>query len=180
MSTTTITKERPSGADYTLSINADSGYQSTTQGRCTPEQYGAAIAALHGNPTAKERELQAEVERLRTENERLQIIAANHLRDHARASHMWELMVLPMQAAAIEAEETNAEEAMRWITNTLIGPGLYPDLEDAKAAGGAQAWFDREKTAEEARYDGVCNELGPKVKVPAVPPAQQPAAEVAA
>jgi hypothetical protein len=42
------------GADYSLSINADSGYQSTTSGRCTPEQYGAAIAALHNKLTTTE------------------------------------------------------------------------------------------------------------------------------
>lgn len=35
-------------ADYTLTIKADSGYESTTEGRCTAEQYGQAIAALHG------------------------------------------------------------------------------------------------------------------------------------
>lgn len=36
------------GADYTLRIVADSGYEATTTGRCTAEQYGAAVAALHG------------------------------------------------------------------------------------------------------------------------------------
>ncbi len=99
------------------------------------------------------------IEQLRAQVTTLRKQAAQHESDHARASHMWMLMVLPMQAAAIEAEETNTEEAMRWITNTLILPGLYPDLNDAKAAGGAQAWFDREKAAEEARYDGVRKKL---------------------
>ena len=35
-------------ANYTLTIEADSGYESTTEGRCTAEQYGQAMAALHG------------------------------------------------------------------------------------------------------------------------------------
>jgi len=35
-------------ANYTLTIDADSGYESTTEGRCTAEQYGQAMAALHG------------------------------------------------------------------------------------------------------------------------------------
>ena len=35
-------------ANYTLTIEADSGYMSTTEGRCTADQYGQAIAALHG------------------------------------------------------------------------------------------------------------------------------------
>jgi len=35
-------------ANYTLTIEADSGYMSTTEGRCTAAQYRQAIAALHG------------------------------------------------------------------------------------------------------------------------------------
>lgn len=34
-------------ANYTLTIKADSGYESTTDGRCTADQYSQAIAALH-------------------------------------------------------------------------------------------------------------------------------------
>lgn len=37
-------------ADYTLTIRADSGYESTTEGQCNACQYGEAIAALHGRP----------------------------------------------------------------------------------------------------------------------------------
>jgi hypothetical protein len=44
-------------AKYVLSIHADSGYRSTTDGRCTVGQYSAAMAALHGNPTPTERQL---------------------------------------------------------------------------------------------------------------------------
>lgn len=40
-------------ASYTLSISADSGYESSTEGRCTADQYSIAIAALHGEtPTS--------------------------------------------------------------------------------------------------------------------------------
>ena len=40
-------------ANYQLSISADSGYESSTEGRCTADQYGIAIAALHGEtPTS--------------------------------------------------------------------------------------------------------------------------------
>lgn len=42
--------EHTAMADYKLTINADSGYESTTEGRCTAAQYGAAIAALHSTP----------------------------------------------------------------------------------------------------------------------------------
>jgi hypothetical protein len=43
-------------ANYTLTIEADSGYESTTEGRCTAEQYGHAMAALHGTIPAAQRQ----------------------------------------------------------------------------------------------------------------------------
>ena len=43
-------------ANYTLTIEADSGYESTTGGRCTAEQYGQAMAALHGTIPAAQRQ----------------------------------------------------------------------------------------------------------------------------
>ena len=54
---------------------------------------------------------------------------------------------IAMQAALIEANEGDQRAALRWIFNTLSGPGLLPDFDAAKAMGGAQAWFDA-KTAE--------------------------------
>lgn len=55
---------------------------------------------------------------------------------------------IAMQAAVIEAHiGKGPDAAMAWIRNTLRGPGLLPDLEQAQALGGAQAWFDA-KTAE--------------------------------
>lgn len=44
-------------ASFTLSIDADSGYQCMTEGRCTSEQYGAAMAALHGKRAPAETSL---------------------------------------------------------------------------------------------------------------------------
>lgn len=44
-------------AAYTLIIQADSGYESTTEGRCTAEQYGQAMAALHGTSPAQRKPL---------------------------------------------------------------------------------------------------------------------------
>lgn len=44
-------------ADYTLKVVAESGYESETEGRCSAEQYGAAMAVLHGNRTALEKQL---------------------------------------------------------------------------------------------------------------------------
>jgi hypothetical protein len=54
---------------------------------------------------------------------------------------------IAMQAALIDAQERGLTHGLKWIWNTLAGPGLLPDFDAAKAMGGAQAWFDA-KTAE--------------------------------
>lgn len=56
---------------------------------------------------------------------------------------------LAMQAALIDGQLQSPAHGLRWIINTLDGPGLLPDLEEAKALGGAQAWFDREMAKHE-------------------------------
>lgn len=56
---------------------------------------------------------------------------------------------IAMQAAVIDGHLNSPAEGLRWIANTLWGPGLLPDLDEAKAIGGAQAWFDREVAAAE-------------------------------
>lgn len=43
------TEDAPSMANYTFTIVADSGYESTTEGRCSAKQYGAVIYALHND-----------------------------------------------------------------------------------------------------------------------------------
>ena len=52
-----------------------------------------------------------------------------------------------MQAAVAEAILSGDKAGMEWIINTLDGPGLLPDIEAVKAAGGAQAWFSAEIAA---------------------------------
>ena len=57
-------------ATYVLSIVADSGYESTTEGRCNVQQYSAAVRALHDAAWAHEitqarADLEAENQRLR-------------------------------------------------------------------------------------------------------------------
>lgn len=44
-------------ADYVLSIMAECGYEAHTAGRCTAEQYGAALAALRGTDKTAEQAL---------------------------------------------------------------------------------------------------------------------------
>lgn len=50
-------------ARYTLHIVADTGYESTTDGDCTPHQYSMAIATLRGAPHTSQ-ELQAQRDEL--------------------------------------------------------------------------------------------------------------------
>ena len=51
---------------------------------------------------------------------------------------------LAMSAALIELYVGEGTvPAMAWIENTLAGPGLLPNYEEAQKLGGAQAWFDQ-------------------------------------
>lgn len=65
-------------ATYALTIVADSGYESTMEGRCDAEQYALAVKALH-EPAQARADLEAEVARLREALE----LAHDHL-DMAR------------------------------------------------------------------------------------------------
>ena len=68
---------------------------------------------------------------------------------------------IAMQAALIEeCLGEGAEAAMVWISNTLSGPGLLPDLEEARRLGGAQAWFDARSTEREAQLRAAQAEAG--------------------
>ena len=57
---------------------------------------------------------------------------------------------IAMQSALIDEHHQDASAGMMWISNTLFGPGLIPDIGEAMALSKinpAQAWFDV-KTAE--------------------------------
>ena len=58
--------------------------------------------------------------------------------------------VLAMRAAVVAGKLESPEVGLQWIVNTLAGPGHLPDLEEACAAGGAQAMFDAEWSEHEA------------------------------
>ena len=77
-----------------------------------------------------------------------------------------------MQAAVIEESHKGAVAGMRWISNTLIGPGLYPDMSEALALSEddpAQAWFDA-KVAESEAFRAA----HPAPEVPPAQPQQAP------
>lgn len=64
-------------ATYVLSIVADSGYESTMEGRCDVEQYALAVKALH-EPAQARADLEAENKRLR---EALEFVARHKSSD---------------------------------------------------------------------------------------------------
>ena len=57
---------------------------------------------------------------------------------------------LAMRAAVVDGVLSGPEAGMAWILNTLEGPGHLPDVNAAKAEGGAQAMFNRELAEHEA------------------------------
>lgn len=58
--------------------------------------------------------------------------------------------VIAMRAAVVAGKLDGPEVGMQWIANTLCGPGHLPDLDEAKALGGAQALWDKETVEHEA------------------------------
>ena len=91
------------------------------------------------------------LELLTQECDKLKAEIAMYKRTHEIFNYTISNHCIAMQAAVIESEINGAEEGMQWIANTLIGPGLFPNIEEAKVIGGAQAWFDRESAIEAAR-----------------------------
>ena len=60
-----------------------------------------------------------------------------------------------MQSAFIDYSLTDPQAGMQWIFNTLIGPELLPNIDVARALGGAQAWFDAETAKEAVRLAAI-------------------------
>ena len=90
-----------------------------------------------------------EIELLKHVNAELKKQAEKSERRAVIFGQIIENYTLAMQAAVIDAELDSQIAGMNWIFNTLCGPGNLPDMDEAKAIGGAQAWFDA-KTAEES------------------------------
>ena len=57
--------------------------------------------------------------------------------------------ILAMRAAVADGHLQSPAHGLQWIVNTLEGPGQLPDLDEARALGGAQAMFDREVAEQE-------------------------------
>lgn len=74
-------------------------------------------------------------------------------RSSIRFANIIDRHCIAMQAAVIDERHMGAAAGMQWIRNTLIGPGLYPDISEAMALSEdnpAQAWFDAKVAESEA------------------------------
>ena len=58
--------------------------------------------------------------------------------------------ILAMRAAVVAGHLEGHAQGLQWIVNTLEGPGHLPNLDEARALGGAQALFDKEVAEQEA------------------------------
>ena len=84
------------------------------------------LQALLDDQVARNRALLAERDAARMRVKELDLLFGRYL--------------LAMKAAVIDAEQRGAEEGMRWIYNSLAGPGELPPDDEVDA----QAFFDRE------------------------------------
>lgn len=111
----------------------------------------------------------AELLAARDERDRLRTELAAEREAHHKAIRSAKSMAdvidnhcIAMQSAVIDAHLRAPAEGMKWISNTLRGPGLLPDLDEAEALGSAQAWFDA-KSAESSAASaakGWCSRCG--------------------
>jgi len=107
------------------------------------EQTAKQTAAYHKAATDLWDQIGAEVDRLHAE-------AAKSERRAITFGDIVAQQVMAMRAAVVDAKLQGPEAGIAWIENTLEGPGHLPDVQAAKAEGGAQCMFNREMAEHEA------------------------------
>lgn len=88
--------------------------------------------------------LDAEITRLRDEAEALRKEAQKSERRAITFGDIMSQHISVMRAAVVAGHLESHAHGLQWIVNTLTGPGHLPDLDEARALGGAQALFDKE------------------------------------
>lgn len=91
-----------------------------------------------------------DVPRIRSEVARLYRDANKSERRAISFGDIMSQHISAMRAAVVAGHLESPAHGLQWIVNTLIGPGHLPDLEEARALGGAQALFDKEMAEHEA------------------------------
>lgn len=107
------------------------------------EQTAEQTAAKHKAATDLWQQIGAEVDRLHSE-------ATKSERRAITFGDIVQSQVIAMRAAVVAAKLEGLDVGMQWIANTLEGPGHLPDLDEARALGGAQALWDKETAEAEA------------------------------
>lgn len=108
----------------------------------TQQDWGFIFDVLEGT--------KLDVPRIRSEVARLQREAAKSERRAITFGDIVQSQVIAMRAAVVAAKLEGLDVGMQWIANTLDGPGHLPDLDEARALGGAQALWDKETAEAEA------------------------------
>ena len=108
----------------------------------TPEDWRFIFDVLDGT--------KLDVPRIRNEVARLELEAVKSERRAIMFGDIVQQQVIAMRAAVVAGKLEGLDVGMQWIANTLCGPGHLPDLDEAKALGGAQALWDKETAEHEA------------------------------
>lgn len=99
---------------------------------------------LRDDPDPLHTEAAAEITRLRAEVEALRKEAQKSERRAITFGDLMSQHISAMRAAVVAGHLESHAHGLQWIVNTLTGPGHLPDLDEARALGGAQALFDKE------------------------------------
>lgn len=89
-------------------------------------------------------------EQIKAEHARISAEANKSERRAIAFGDIVQSQVIAMRAAVVAAKLEGLDVGLQWIANTLEGPGHLPDLDEARALGGAQALWDKETAEHEA------------------------------
>jgi hypothetical protein len=110
------------------------------------------------------------VDEWRAKDAEIALLRAEYAKSERRAIMFGDILhsqVVAMQAAVLDGHLKTPANGLQWIVNTLTGPGHLPDLDEARALGGAQAYWVREMAKHEefrAAHPGPAA-LGPNVGI---------------
>lgn len=125
------------------------GYMPLFDGDPT-NRYAVLICAALEQSAGIPQTADAELASMRAECARLHAEAAKSERRAIAFGDIVNSHVVAMRAAVVAAKLEGLDVGMQWIANTLCGPGQLPDIDEARALGGAQALWDKETAEHEA------------------------------
>lgn len=142
-----ITRLRAEAAELrSVMIAAAEEIQAHWPAHCDAEGYGPAnlMRRLEDGIPSQYAYTAGDFERLRAEAEALRKEAQKSERRAITFGDIMSQHISAMRAAVVAGHLESHAHGLQWIVNTLTGPGHLPDLDEARALGGAQALFDKE------------------------------------